>query len=307
MTKILVIDVGGTKTLASVMDETYRRLSSLEVPSDVSSQAAELAVIEKLVAQVLKQTQIEAIGIDTVGRVDPASGTWYGINSQIAQTVALTQHLTKLFKVPAFAMNDVYAATYAELAVGLGRQTENFIYLNIGTGIAGRNVVNDEIQNGANQYAGEYGHMVVDPNVAKPCSCGRTGCVESFASGLGMSNEAKRLIDEGMSSQLVVDARGRIGVPELMAAYDDDVVARAVVDHAVIGLHNLIGNLVRENDPSGIVVGGGVVHNDRLFEMVTTALEPSVRKCLQYGVTRTTLDPSLVASLGAAHAVFDSL
>lgn len=305
---ILTIDVGGTKTMATVYDLDMNSILRNRVLSDVSSQRKEIKIIEELITSTMSQTnnEIVAIGIDSVGQIDSETGIWYGINKQIKETINLSDTINEKFDIPVYVMNDVYAATYAELKAGIGQRTKDFIYLNIGTGIAGRQVEDGHIINGSHQYAGEFGHIIVDCSSKIKCSCGRFGCVESFASGLGMSNEAKRFIENNVRTSLEIDDNGRVPVQELMEMYPSDNIAKKVIDNAVNGLSALINNLIRSNDPDVIVLGGGVVNSDELFNYISNSLNFDSMDNV-YDMVRTGLNPNLIASLGAAHFVKDHL
>ncbi|MCI1890680.1 MAG: ROK family protein [Schleiferilactobacillus harbinensis] len=304
MTKaVLAIDVGGTKTMACVFSGAGEVIFKKIVLSDMTSQVNSASVIKGLIDQALQLDGVDvtAIAVDAVGQVDPESGTWYGINRVIKETIPLAANLQEQYQIPCFALNDVYAAAFAELTHGIGCQTQDFIYLNIGTGIAGRVVVAGHILNGIDQYAGEFGHAVVDFNSSVQCTCGRYGCVETFASGLGMSNAVKRLMRDGEDTTLQADENGRIPVQRIMQAVaTGDAVAEIVAEQAARGIAALISNLIRENNPAAVVIGGGVVNNSAFASRVSNQLDPEALRLVKYGVTRTKLDPSLVAAVGAA-------
>ena len=74
--------------------------------------------------------------------------------------------------------NDSNAAAYGELLVGAGRGARTLFYIGIGTGIGAGLVVDGRIWRGANGYAGEFGHMTIDPDGIE-CACGNVGCLEA--------------------------------------------------------------------------------------------------------------------------------
>lgn len=305
----LAIDVGGTKTMLTVYSENLKLLSSKKVPSDVSSQENELQIIYKLLDLYLIQSKynIKAITVDTVGRVNHKKGIWYGINNNIGHEINLVDMISSKYDLPCFAINDVYAAAYAEAKFGIGNKFPNFIYINVGTGIAGRSVENGRVSDGVNSYAGEYGHMVVDMQSTILCTCGRYGCVESFASGLGMSNMAIYMMDNDNKTELAIEKDGRISVQQLIEKYPSDKVAQSVIDNAIKGLSILIRNLLRENDPNAIILGGGVFNNTYFFNMLLSQLDKTKVTSVQYVIGRTNLNPNLVASLGAACFAKDNI
>ena len=81
--------------------------------------------------------------------------------------------------------NDANLAVLAEHRLGAARGHRHVVMVTLGTGIGGGIVADGRVQVGATGFAGEIGHMVVDPT-GPPCPCGRRGCWERFASGAGL-------------------------------------------------------------------------------------------------------------------------
>lgn len=302
---ILAVDLGGTKILISEVHADGQLLQPLKYYSNVSSQITAFEGIKKAITayleQVSDQDQIMAISISTVGRVNVNTGEWYEIDPERAVDINLTAELQKVFNLPIFVANDVYCATLAESLLGIGNVTKNFLYLNIGTGIAGRIVSNGSIINGSHFDAGEIGHMVVDMNSPIRCVCGRYGCVEPLASGLGMSNRAKELMKQIPSTVLTTDEHGRVPAQSLFTAYEqNDLVAIQVVDQALKALAVLIMNMVRVSDPEAVILGGGVTTEGWLLKHLQPLLDEQSMRFVTKGVRNSKLDPNLIAIKGAA-------
>lgn len=305
---VLTVDQGGTKILIAECDRDGHLFNSHKYPSNVSNQQAATKQIASAIAQHLAQPHygdIKAISISTVGRIDSDSGIWYEIDPDRPTPVALADLIQKQFQLPTFIGNDVYSATVAEQAFGIGQTTDNFIYLNVGTGIAGRVVANGHIIVGAHHNAGEIGHMVVDFTSDEQCVCGRFGCVEPIASGLGMSRAASAQIEAGAKTILTIDDHQRVGAEQLFPAYDaGDPVAKAVVDRALKALAALILNLVRVSDPDAVVLGGGVTNGDWLMTHLQPLVDNSTTRLMKIGVVKSQLDPNRVAIMGASRLGF---
>lgn len=308
---ILVVDVGGTKILTGEVDRNGQLLRSIVSASDLTDQTTAFQLIEQAIRGYLATEpvgEIQAIGVDTVGIVNQLTGAWEEIDRTKQQHVPMAYRLHQEFKFPVFAGNDVFCATLAEQRFGLGQRTQSFIYLNVGTGIGGRIVDRGQVLNGPNYNGGEFGHMTVDMNSDLRCLCGRTGCVEPIASGLGMSDRAKELLAAGKTSQLRVEASGRIGAKQLFAAYDaSDAVAVRVVDQALRGLSAMITSLVRIANPEGIVLGGGVASDGWLLDHLLPRIDPVSTRFLPYGITASDLDPNYISSIGAAVFAFQRM
>jgi glucokinase len=165
-----------------------------------------------------------------------------------------------VFALPTSIDNDCTTAAVGELLVGAGRGVADFLYVGMGTGIGGGLVLGGAVQRGAHGFAGEIGHIIVDPG-GVVCGCGNHGCWETVASG----NTITRLAQE----RLGVDGRRVVA-----AAADDDASARAILDEVGVRLGQGIAGLVNVLDPELVIVGGGPPSS--AGELL---LEPARRAC----------------------------
>ncbi|HIY93306.1 ROK family protein [Companilactobacillus sp. HBUAS56275] len=307
---ILTVDVGGTKVLIGEVDKEGQILSQNKFKSDISSQETALnQIIDAIINYFSKQVigDIKAIAVDIVGRVNSDKGIWYEIDPTNKNEINVSREIEKRFNLPCFIINDLTAAAEAENLLGIGNVTKNFIYLSIGTGIAGRMVVDGQIILGKNYDAGEFGHMVVDSASKVKCVCGRYGCVEPLASGLGMSNQAHEL-KKFNDTKLEVLPDQRVGAKELFEAYDQkDPLALAVVNQSLKATSNMVMNLVRIINPQAVRFGGGVTTGGWYLDHLQRLLDPQTMRFVKYGVKNTELDPNLIALQGCALFAFSKL
>lgn len=309
---VLSVDLGGTKILIGEVDEQGNVLSCKRYRSDVSSQDNALKEIKQSINEYLvnetPQGNIKAVGISAVGRINMQTGDWLEIDPSNTHKIAMAKLISEAIDKPVFALNDVTSATIAENSLGIGNVTKNFIYINLGTGIAARIVDKGRVLVGNNYDAGEVGHMVVDMNSDVKCICGRYGCVEPVASGLGMSNQVKRLHDQYPQSLLKIDEQQRVPADAIFRAYDrDDPLAKVVVTTALKATANLVMNLVRVSDPQAVVFGGGVVNDGWFLKNLQPYLVKQTMRFVKDGVIMTKLDPNTVALKGAAMNAFQRM
>jgi glucokinase len=302
---VLAVDLGGTKILVGEVTKDGEIIASKKYPSDTSNQRTATEKIKSAIADYLEEhpstRQITGVGVCVVGRVDTEKGEWLEIYPGLSERLFLAQEIETAFGFPCSITNDVSSAAIAENQLGIGRKTDHFIYINIGTGIAARVVSQGKIISGGHFNAGEVGHMVVDITSQEECPCGRKGCVELFASGLGMHKQALNAHWRYPETILDIRKERRVGFDELMKAYEKkDGLARYVVDLALKSAAALTMNLVRVSDPEAIVFGGGVMSNSWFLEKMVTFLNPKTIRFVTKGVTITTLDPQTIALKGAA-------
>jgi len=157
--------------------------------------------------------------------------------------------------------NDGNCAVVAEHRLGAAMEVSEVLLVTLGTGIGGGIISRGALVDGAEGFAGEVGHMVIDPE-GPPCPCGRRGCWERYASGSGLGRLAR---DAAIAGHLpaVVAAVG--GDPERVrgedvsaAAARRDADALAVFDELGYWVAMGLANLVAVLDPARIVIGGGL-------------------------------------------------
>lgn len=312
METVIGIDLGGTKILIGELSLTGEVLSSKKYSSNVSSQRLAVQRIKECLHDFLNTHtltgRIQAIGIGLVGRVDRKKGVWLEIHPELSEKIDLAKEMENEFHLPCYLGNDVYCATLSEQKYGIGQYTQDFIYLNIGTGIAARCVVNGQIIEGKNFDAGEIGHMIVDMNSSVECVCGNQGCVETLASGLGLHNRTMELIDRYPNSCIKKPITGKIGAEELFNGYDaGDELCHIVLDRAFKSVAVMIMNLIRVTDPEAVVLGGGVGSSQWFISHFMPLVNNKTIRFLKKGIQQTSLDGKTIGLKGAALLAIDKL
>ncbi|WP_036691189.1 ROK family protein [Paenibacillus tyrfis] len=247
------------------------------------------------------------IEVGFVGQADSERGVWVkAMNVPISEPVPLADMLADKYGVPVAVDNDVHAATGAEMMFGVGKRFKDFLYMNVGTGIAIGIVSGGILIRGAANYAGEIGHMTVDPR-GDDCVCGRSGCLEPIASGGGMIRRARAALGSFPDSTLHRCADDLHAGNIFEAAREGDPLAVQVKEQAVNALGIAIVNAINLINPEAVVLGGGVMQETTIID----ALRRHVAKCSlpaasgslrSFGVS--TLDTNRVGLLGAASLIW---
>jgi len=308
---VIGVDVGATKILVGAVTQAGDILASRRSQMDGETQATTLRSIEASTEDFMQAWDGPmplAIGIGLVGQTDPKTGIWLeAMNLPIKSPVPLGKQLSDRHGIPVALDNDVHAATLAEMRWGMGQESIDFIYLNVGTGIAAGLVFNGELLRGANNYAGELGHMVVQPE-GPLCPCGRGGCVEPIASGGGMLARVKEELINFPNSLLHAQT-GHLTAHSIFAAADaGDPLAIKISGDAIQALSIALTNLVNLLNPEWIVYGGGTLSDGWLIEHVRVNVESQpllmTRKSFK-GILPSRLSPDQVGLLGAACLAWD--
>lgn len=262
------IDVGGTKILALATSGAIEPLAAARQPSPASPDGL-LEALGPLIAEVLsllgpRRAEVRGIGISLPGLIDESGVLRAAPNLAAAET---SFDLVRELATPLAALagtlsagdvafeNDATAAGYAEATRGAGRGLPDVLVVSLGTGIGAGIVVAGRAMRGAHGYAGELGHMVIDPS-GPPCPCGRQGCFERYASGSGLAYLAERAGFRGDG-----DAAPRAEHVIAAARRGDDHALRIVDEFAFFLALGLV-NAVEILDPARIVLAGGLMAAD---------------------------------------------
>lgn len=299
----LGLDFGGTKLMVGEVDAEGHILRSKQYPTGYCSQREAIKIMfdatdDYLANIAVDKDDIKAIGIGLVGRIDSKRGIWLQIDSERNETVPLASLFEERYGLPCFVDNDVKSATSAEVVWGIGRQTKDFVYINVGTGIAAGAVVDGQIIRGANFDAGEVGFSISNVSVTSDTA---RETVENVAAGVGFDRCARLLRSQYPDTSLQFPQEGRMSVKDIYQGYHrGDALCLRLVDNAAESIATLINNLVWTFNPEAVVLGGGVVSDGFMLSLVMPRLNPKVLRFLSYGIVLTELAPRFVGLLGAA-------
>lgn len=278
----LGIDVGGTKVLGLAVDSTGNVLSDVRVPTPGMhhQQAPEDAREQLLDAMTSVALQLadsvkpaldsppSSVGIGVPGLVDDAGVLRFAPNLPVGTGLDIAKLLSERLRGSRVVVdNDSTCATVGEWTYGAAVGATDLVMVTLGTGIGGGIVSDGRVVRGANGFAGEIGHMVVDPG-GPVCPCGRRGCWERYASGSGLGRLAREAAQAGRLTEVVSLAGGD---PEVVrgehvtqAAIAGDEEARVVLEELGWWLALGLANLANILDTGSFVIGGGLVGAVRL-------------------------------------------
>lgn len=201
--------------------------------------------------------KILGIGIALPGLIDIRSGISYSyLHSENKPASALFE---ELFNLPVFVEHDTRTMALGELAFGMAKGKQNVICLNIGSGISISMILNGQLYRGNSGYAGEFGHIQVDPE-GKLCYCGKIGCLETLASGTTMIRKARIELEAGATSvirKLVDNDLNKISSGVILdAAQKGDQFAIGLLSQVGEHLGKAIAILIHLFNPELIIIGG---------------------------------------------------
>lgn len=290
------IDIGGSKTAIGLVNHlgniTQYRVFPTEAEQGFNRAVRRISMVvrEMLHAAELPPDEVAAVGIGCAGPVNPQTGE---INNPYTlpgwNHCNIVEPLERELGVPVCLENDADAAALGEFYFGAGRGAESMVMLTFGTGIGGAAVFHGRLYRGVAGEHPEIGHLTVAAD-GPACYCGRTGCLESIASGTALAAAGKEF---GLGSAAEVFAGAERGQPEAVRVLQ---TARAAVDAAV-------WTLVHTFLPARIVFGGGMVdaHPDFYLDPARAAIARATqipRDCITVAIAELGNRAGLV---GAAH------
>ncbi len=259
----LGIDLGGTKIELVALDPAHNVVLRRRVPTPRGDYPATLQAIADLVAEAERELGMRgSLGLGTPGAVSPASGRMKNCNSTWLNGQPLRQDLERLLAREVRIANDANCFALSEAVDGAAAGAAVVFGVILGTGCGGGIVVHGRVLMGVNAIAGEWGHNPLpwprdDERPGPACYCGRSGCIETWLSGPGMSRDHLHHTGEALPADEIARraAAGEAACAATLARYEDRL-ARA------------LAHVINVLDPEVIVLGGGLSNIARLYENV---------------------------------------
>ncbi len=254
------LDVGGTFLKGARIDSSGKVRARLHEPirkassSEILGQLA--GAVETLEAGVGPAI---AVGVGLPGIVEMTRGRVRSApNVPALDGLKVGEELEARTGRASFAENDANAAALAEAWLGAGRGASHVLYVTLGTGVGGGLVFDGRIWLGRSGYAGEIGHIQVQPD-GQPCGCGSWGCLETIAGVPGWARRAEELLAAGRPSTLA--SRSPLDPQAIVeAARGEDAVALEVVDGAARAIGVGVAAVLDLLNIDRVVVGGGIAN-----------------------------------------------
>jgi glucokinase len=259
------VDIGGTKTAVLVSMEAPNVLDRIEFPTKpAKGPEPALALIKAGIRDLLSKHRLKpsAIGVSCGGPLDHVRGVIQAPpNLSTWVDVPIKAILEAEFGVTCHVENDANAGAVAEHRFGAGRGCRNMVFLTMGTGLGAGIITDGRLYHGANDFAGEIGHVRLTRS--GPVGYHKAGSVEGWASGGGMVQVARKaaeaaikrkeptMLAEQLQQDKPITARD-----VALAARKGDVVAARILRSTGKRLGAVLAILVDILNPERIVIGG---------------------------------------------------
>ena len=262
----LGIDIGGTNTKFGFVDKEGTRVVDSSILTNAHEPAENLVSrvhdeAEKMFQPLKGHYSLCGIGVGAPnanyyrGTVEsPPNLQWKGV-------VHLADLIKHYYDLPVAVTNDANAAALGEMLYGAAKGMKDFIVITLGTGLGSGIVAGGNMVYGADGFAGEIGHTIVDPE-GRQCGCGRQGCLETYASAPGICRTVWELLADRREDSTLrsVSPHDLTAVMIAEAANQGDVIARAAFEYTGKVLGMKLADSVAHTSPEAIILFGGLAN-----------------------------------------------
>lgn len=295
------IDLGGTNTVVGVVDENHAIIARAATKTEPDRMLDDIMYdIACCIREAVKEAGVSFAdcvnaGIGSPGYCISAEGLVAYANNlhwkNIPLCEELLQNLPEL-KIPIHLSNDANCAALGEVVAGAARGARNAVMITLGTGVGGGVIIDGKIYEGSTGPGTELGHTTLIYD-GEPCTCGRRGCLEAYASATGLLRMRHQAQKEHPETTMTRYAPADGSAPFLCAA-EGDATAQEVVDRYIAYVGAGITNFVNIFAPEVVLIGGGVSNaGDALIEPVAAYVRSH-----RYGGERIPTCPIRRATLG---------
>ena len=263
---VVGIDVGGQTTKLGVVDARGTVLAQTVIRTDTYSTIepyiAELAeAINKIIKDADAEGKVRGIGVGApngnyyTGTIENAPNLPWGHNGVVEFAKLLSAAMNGL---PVALTNDANAAAVGEMTYGAARGMKNFIMITLGTGVGSGIVINGEVVYGHDGFAGELGHTAAVRNNGRQCNCGKTGCLEAYASATGVARTAREWLELTDEPSVLRNLDTIASKDVYDAAKEGDKLALKIFDFTGRILGRSFADFIAFSAPEAIVLFGGL-------------------------------------------------
>lgn len=281
---VVGMDMGGTNTVFGIVDARGNVISKAAVKTgthqDINLYIQDIYVeLIKLIDAAGGTSAIKGIGIGA------PNGNYYTGNIEFAPNlnwkgvIPFSNLMKDKFGIPAVLTNDANAAAIGEMTYGAARGMKNFIMITLGTGVGSGIVIDGKLVYGHDGFAGELGHTCSVRNNGRQCACGKTGCLETYASANGVARTAREILetrsDESLLRNIPVESITSKDVHD--AAVQGDKVAQEIFEFTGKILGEALSDFVAFSAPEAIVLFGGLTKSgDYIMKPIVDHMEKNL-------------------------------
>ena len=257
------IDVGGTGIQVGLVDESGKILckggivTRTDIPFDMQVKAMADCVLDTIDKGGYTLGDVKAIGAGVPGVTGPRTGNIAFCTNLGWVDVPFVQEFNKHIAKPVFVGNDATVAGLAESVAGVSAGSDSSVFITLGTGVGGGIVFNGKVWNGFHGVGSEIGHMILELD-GEPCTCGRKGCWEAYASATALIRQGRRAALAHPESLLARCGDALTAKDVFDSADGGDETAQVVLAQYYVYVAAGVTDLVNILGPEMVLIGGGI-------------------------------------------------
>ncbi len=282
---VVGIDIGGQTTKMGIVDMRGQVLTQTVIRTDTHTEVEPYVddvaeALDKIIKESGSEGKIRGIGIGApnanyyTGTIENAVNISWGGSKSIpfadllsARTGGLKVALT----------NDANAAAVGEMTYGAARGMKNFIMITLGTGVGSGIVINGEVVYGHDGFAGELGHTCAVRNNGRLCNCGKTGCLETYCSAIGVARTAREWLTLSDEPSVLRSLDNITSKDVYEAAKEGDRLALKIFEFTGKMLGQSFADFVAFSAPEAIVLFGGLARaKEYLYQPILDSMNANV-------------------------------
>lgn len=278
------IDLGGTNIVAGVVNENFeiiaKESTKTKLPRPAEEIVADMVMVSKKAVETagLTMDQIESVGVGCPGTANKKTGIIEYSNNLRFENLPLVELMEKGLDKKVYIENDANAAAYGEYLAGAGKGCNSMVAITLGTGVGSGIILDGKILTGFAYAGAELGHGVIVAH-GRPCTCGREGCLEAYASATGLIISTKEAMEANKDSVMWELCENDLANVNGRTAFDamrkNDPAGSKVVDDYIDYLAIGVANFVNAFQPEVLCIGGGICkEGDTLIKPLVAKVTP---------------------------------
>ena len=260
------IDLGGTNIVAGVVNDRHEIVAFAKCKTACPRPSEEIvADMARMTREAVKKAgitmdEVKGVGVGSPGVCNKDTGVVERAANLGFENLPICAMLSEMLGKKVYIENDANAAALGEFIAGAAKDVDSCVCITLGTGVGGGVIIDGKVFSGSNFAGTELGHTVIEVD-GEPCSCGRHGCWEAYASATGLIRQTRRAMEEHRDSKMW-DIAGSLdkvdGRTPFEAMRAGDAAGKAVVDRYIYYIAVGLINMINIFQPEILCVGGGI-------------------------------------------------
>lgn len=260
------IDLGGTNIVAGVVNDRHEIVAFAKCKTACPRPSEEIvADMARMTREAVKKAgitmdEVKGVGVGSPGVCNKDTGVVERAANLGFENLPICAMLSEMLGKKVYIENDANAAALGEFIAGAAKDVESCVCITLGTGVGGGVIIDGKVFAGSNFAGTELGHTVIVVD-GEPCSCGRRGCWEAYASATGLIRQTRRAMEEHRDSKMwnIAGSLDKVdGRTPFEAMRAGDAAGKAVVDRYIYYIAVGLINMINIFQPEILCVGGGI-------------------------------------------------